>query len=225
MHFEVLVEDRSGALALEAILPKILGPNGSDHSWWLHPYKGIGRVPRNMSSGSEPAKRILLENLPRLLCGYGRSLDRQLNAVIVAVDLDDRDCMAFKQELLDVLKVCNPAPETLFRIAIEESEAWLLGDRDAVMAAYPDARRAVLDRYFQDAICGTWEVLADAVHPGGAVRLKPLGYPAAGAAKCEWAEKIAPHMDVERNRSESFQVFRDGVRRLAEGSHQDPPPH
>ena len=178
-----------------------------------------------MSSGSEPAKRILLENLPRLLRGYGRSLDRQLNAVIVAVDLDDRDCMAFKQELLEVLKVCNPAPETLFRIAIEESEAWLLGDRDAVVTAYPKARRAVLDRYHQDSICGTWEVLADAVHPGGAVRLKPLGYPAAGAAKCEWAEKIAPHMDVERNRSESFQVFRDGVRRLAEGSHHDPSAH
>ena len=140
------------------------------------------------------------------------------SAVIVVVDLDDRDCMAFKQELLDVLRVCNPAPVTLFRIAIEESEAWLLGDRDAVAAAYPNARRAVLDRYVQDSICGTWEVLADAIHPGGAARLKQLGYPVTGAAKCDWAEKIAPHMVLERNRSESFRAFCDGVRRLAGGA-------
>ena len=40
-------------------------------------------------------------------------------------------------------------------------------------------------------------------------------YPGAGKAKHEWARRIAPHMDVDRNRSKSFQVFRDGVRRLA----------
>ena len=225
MHFEVLVEDRSGALALEAILPKILGPNGSDHSWRLLPYRGIGRLPRNLTAGGDPAKRILLDNLPRLLRGYGRSLRHMPAAVVVVVDLDDRDCMAFKQELLDALDACRPAPTTLFRIAIEEGEAWLLGDRDAVVAAYPEAKTAVLDHYDQDSICGTWEVLADAVHPGGAARLKRLGYPAAGAAKRDWAEKIAPHMDMERNRSGSFQVFRDGVRRLAEDPPHNPPPH
>ena len=41
-------------------------------------------------------------------------------------------------------------------------------------------------------------------------------YPGAGKAKCEWARRIAPHMDVDRNRSKSFQVFRDEVRRLAD---------
>ena len=34
-------------------------------------------------------------------------------------------------------------------------------------------------------------------------------------AKCEWAGRIARHMDVDGNRSPSFQVFRDGVRDLA----------
>ena len=32
-------------------------------------------------------------------------------------------------------------------------------------------------------------------------------------AKCEWAGKIAPHMDVDQNKSKSFQVFRDGIRK------------
>ena len=218
MHYEVLVEDGSGSIALDCIMEEILGENGSPHSWRIHGYKGIGRIPKNLRGVTDPKKRILLDRLPKILRGYGRSLKDigDLAAVVVVVDLDDRDCMAFKRELLDLLNACNPRPRrTLFRIAIEESEAWLLGDRGAVKAAYPDAKDPVLDRYVQDSICGTWEVLADAVHPGGSAQLKASGYPATGAAKCEWAENIAPHLDVDRNRSRSFQVFRDGVTTLA----------
>ena len=221
MHFEVLVEDRSGSVALDCILEKILGPNGSVHSWKIHAYKGIGRIPRNLRDVTDREKRILLDRLPKLLRGYGRSLKSlsQPAAVVVVVDLDTRDCRVFKQELLDLLNACRPRPRTLFRIAIEESEAWLLGDRAAVKAAYPGAKDSVLNGYVQDSICGTWEVLADAVHPGGSARLKASGYPETGMAKCEWAEKIAPHVDVDRNRSRSFQVFRDGVKALVQAGH------
>ena len=94
-------------------------------------------------------------------------------------------------------------------------EAWLLGDRDAVKAAYPNARNAVLNRYVQDSICGTWEVLADAIYRGGSAQLQRVGYPEEGRAKSEWAKQIARKMNVDRNRSKSFQVFRDAVRDLA----------
>ena len=40
VHLEVLVEDRSGSIALEIILEKILGKNHSEHSWKIHPYQG-----------------------------------------------------------------------------------------------------------------------------------------------------------------------------------------
>lgn len=214
MHFEVLAEDRSGSIALDHVLKKILGPNNAAHSWRVHPYRGIGRIPKDLRSGKDPKKRLLLDRLPGILQGYGRSLpDVGPAAVIVVVDSDARDCRAFKRELLHVLDACNPRPRTLFRIAVEESEAWLLGDRDAVKAAYPGARDSVLDGYVQDSICGTWELLADAIHPGGSPALGK--WPASGQAKCEWAERIAPRMDVDRNRSRSFQVFRDGVRKLA----------
>ena len=215
MHLEVLVEDQSGSIALENILEKILGENDSEHSWRIHPYKSIGRIPRRLSPKSDPRKRILLDRLPGILRGYGRSLADH-SAVVVVVDLDDRNCMEFKQELLAVLDGCAPSPRTLFGIAIEESEAWLLGDRAAVREAYPEAKVPVLDSYEQDSICGTWERLADAVHPGGSIRLRKSGWPEAGKAKCEWAGRIAPHMEPDRNRSKSFQVFRDGVRSLAE---------
>lgn len=214
MHFEVLVEDESGRIAVDIVLGKIFGANRSRHSWRMHGYKGLGSIPRNLRNRSDPAKRILLDRLPDLLRGYGKSLNGP-SAVVVVVDLDRRNCVEFKHELLEVLQNCNPRPTTLFRIAIEEIEAWLLGDQDAVKAAYPRARVAVLDRYEQDGICGTWEVLADAVHRGGSTQIKKDGWLAAGNAKCEWARNIAPHMDPDRNRSPSFRAFRDGVRRLA----------
>lgn len=214
MHFEVLAEDQSGRLALEIILEKILGPNSAEHSWRIYSYQGIGHIPKNLHTVPNPNRRLLLEHLPRLLRAYGKSLPDS-SVVIVVVDLDNRDCMMFKQQLLNFLQACNPPPRVLFRIAIEEGEAWLLGDRRAVKAAYPRAKISVLDNYAQDSICGTWEILADAVHTGGASGLKKLGYPETGKAKCRWAREIAPHMNVENNQSESFQVFRDGVRKLA----------
>ena len=214
MHFEVLVEDLSGSIAVGHILEKLLGANYADHSWRMHPYKGKGQLPNNPYEARNPKNQQLLDNLPMLLRGFGKSLD-DFSSVVVVVDLDDDDCLKFKQNLLNLLNACNPRPNALFRIAVEEAEAWLLGDRAAVKAAYPTAKDAVLNSYVQDSICGTWEVLADAVHSGGSAHLKALGYPPAGIAKCEWARDIAPHMEVDNNKSKSFQVFRDGVWTLA----------
>ena len=84
--------------------------------------------------------------------------------------------------MLEVLEAYNPRPATLFRIAIEEIEAWLLDDRNAVKAAYLRAKIAVLDRYEQDGICDTWEVLAAALHRGGSAQIKKDGWLAAGNA-------------------------------------------
>jgi len=221
MHFEILVEDKSGKIALKSILEKILRPNGQDHSYTIHSYKGIGRIPKDLRGTTDPQKRIFLDRLPKLLRGYGKSLQDFPAAVVVVVDLDDKDCLVFKQEMLDVLDDCNPQPTTLFRIAIEEGEAWLLGDRNAVKFAYPRVNEQVLNAYEQDSICGTWEKLADAVYPGGSQELKQLGWPHTGQIKCEWANNIAPYLDVENNQSRSFQVFRDGIINLIQGAPGD----
>jgi len=216
MHYEILVEDASGKIALNYILAKILGPVGQDHTYKIISYKGIGRIPRNLKGKTDPQKRILLDRLPQLLRGYGKSFQHISAVVVVIVDLDDKDYLMFKQEMVDILNSCNPQPKTLFRIAIEEGEAWLLGDRNAVKSAYPRAKDQLLNGYLQDSICGTWEILADAIYPGGSQKLKRLGWPHVGQAKCEWAKNIAPHLDVESNRSNSFQVFRDGIKSLSE---------
>jgi len=215
MHFEILVEDASGKIAMENIIEKILGENYQKHSYRIISYKGIGRLPKDLRGKTNPQKRILLDRLPRILSGYGKSLPRDSSTVIVVVDLDDKDCMVFKNELLKILDTCNPAPNTLFRIAIEEGEAWFLGDKNAVKKAYPNAKRGILNSYIQDSICGTWERLADAIYPGGSTALKKVGWPHIGQTKCIWAEKISPYMNIDANESKSFQVFKDGLRRIA----------
>ncbi len=212
MHFEILVEDLSGKIVLEAVTGRILGAN---HTTRVISYRGIGRIPENLRGTSDPRRRILLDRLPRLLGGYGRSLRGFSAAVVVVVDLDNKDCIDFKQKMLDVLDACNEKPTTLFRIAIEEIEAWLLGDSEAIRAAYPNARVQILNGYVQDSVCGTWETLADAIHPGGSQRLKKMGYPHVGRVKCDWAANIARHLDPDHNLSRSFQVFRDGLQNLA----------
>jgi hypothetical protein len=213
MHLEVLVEDQSGGILVEKILNKINENHGQLFTFRTHRYKGSGKIPHGLLSQLNPQKRVLLDRLPALLRAYGRSLDNN-NAVIVVIDNDTKDCREFKNELLSILATCNPTPNTAFCIAIEEMEAWLLGDRTAVEAAYPSMKVRALDHYVQDNICGTWELLADAICREKASGLKKLGYPEIGRRKCEWAERIAPLIDLERNSSESFQYFVRKVRQF-----------
>jgi hypothetical protein len=212
MHIEVLVEDSSGARLLEILLPRIIGTQGNPHTWRVHPYKGIGRIPKGLSSKADPAKRALLDQLPRLLQGYGKTPGT--DAVAVVVDNDSRDSQAFLLELTNLLKHCNPAPTTLFSLAIEEMEAWLLGDSNALLTAFPRAKKEILARYKQDSICGTWELLADAIHKGGRSAIQGAGWPTAGEMKHEWVKQIGIHMDVNNNASNSFCEFRDRLRKL-----------
>ncbi|MCG5499653.1 DUF4276 family protein [Ectothiorhodospira lacustris] len=213
MHIEILVEDSSGQMLLETLVPKILGAQGDPHTWRIHFYKGIGRIPKNLNAGGDPAKRILLDQLPKLLRGYGRTPG--IDAVVVVLDSDRRDCVDFLAELKALAAGCNPAPNTLFRIAVEEMEAWYFGDRQALLTAYPRAKTDVLNRYQQDSVCETWERLADAIYPGGSAAIKKAGWPLPGQVKHEWAEKIGPLLEPDQNISPSFGKLRDGLRRLA----------
>lgn len=212
MHIEFLVEDSSGERLLSQLLPQILGEQGVPHTWRLKAYKGIGRIPPGLSAKADPAKRMLLDQLPRLLQGYGKTPG--IDAVVVVVDSDRRDCKDFLHELKLLAEGCNPVPRTMFRLAIEEIEAWYLGDRAALLNAYPRAKREVLDRYVQDSVCNTWELLADAVHVGGTAAIKKAGWPLPGQVKHEWAEKIGPLMNLHHNESPSFCKFRDGLSRM-----------
>lgn len=212
MHIEVLVEDSSGAALMKHLMPKLLGEQVDSHTWRVHAYKGIGRIPKKMVMHTDAAKKTLLDNLPRLLEGYGRTPG--YDALLVLVDTDDRDVAVFQRELKQVFEQCPNAPQTVFGLATEEIEAWYFGDKVALLAAYPRADKKVLNKYQQDAVCGTWEMLADALIKGGAEAIKRQGFYKAGEFKHECAQRIGPLMDVTKNQSPSFELTRQGVANL-----------
>ena len=199
MHFEFLVEDKSGAKSMEILLPKLLKDTST---YKIRSYKGLGHLPKDLRPKSDAAKRILLDQLPRLLSGYGKV--PHSGTIIVICDLDKRNREQFLVELHGVLNACNPKPEAYFCLAIEEFEAWYLGDLAAIRKAYPKAKDNILNEYKNDSICGTWELLADAVFKGGSKGLIKQGRQAIGKQKSIWADEISPHMVVDRNISPSF---------------------
>ena len=199
MHFEFLTEDQSSGKAMEILIPKMLG---DDITYRVHPYKGIGHIPKGLTPKSDANKRILLDQLPRLLNGYGRN--PHCGIIVIICDLDDNNKEQFLSELRGVLDACVQKPKALFCLAIEEFEAWYLGDMDAVRKAYPKAKNRILNEYKNDSICGTWELLADAVYKGGHRALAKKGWMGVGEQKSIWAETISPHMDVNANKSPSF---------------------
>jgi hypothetical protein len=227
MHFEVLVEDRSGKKMLDILLPRLIGEG---HTFRVIAHGGVGRIPRDLRDPKELSKRTLLNKLPGMLRAYGKiyrlppagegASPDPAAAVILVCDLDDRCRKAFREEVLRILDQCDPRPEARLCFAVEEGEAWFLGDPDAIMKAYPRAKGAVLASYENDSVCGTWEKLADAIFPGGRQALKRKEWPAIGAEKFRWAEAIAPHMDADRNTSPSFRHFRDKVRELIGSSEE-----
>ncbi len=211
MHFEFLMEDQSSARAMEILIPKLLGRNVTHK---IHSYKGIGRIPKGLQPKTDANKRILLDRLPHLLRGYGKI--PHYGHIVIICDLDDRDKATFLSELYQLLDSCDPKPDAIFCLAIEEFEAWYLGDLAAVRKAYPHAKENILNGYENDSICDTWELLADAVYKGGSKALNDRGWQAVGEQKSIWARTISPHMDVEHNASPSFQDMRSRLRNIAD---------
>jgi len=217
MHFELYIEDISGKELLEILVPKII--SSSNSTFRAYHYKGIGEIPKDLHKSPDPKKQLLLNKLPAILRSYGKWSIPDALTVIVVVDCDKRDCLTFKQELLNVLNNCEPKPFAFFRIAIEEIEAWLLGDKAAIKKAYPKMNQREYAEYKQDYVCGTWEKLADITLSRDVAKyLKNpnTAYFDIGRQKIEWMQKIGANMDINNNSSPSFNCFKRKLQELAE---------
>lgn len=141
--------------------------------------------------------------------GFDKSLRNIPAVIVVVIDNDDRNTEDFLTELKQVSHNNSINIDHVFCIAVEEVEAWILGDEKAILKAYPSAKLLHLRTYVQDSICGTWEVLADVIYPGGVLKLKKdcSTYIEIGKYKNEWAKNIGNHMDIRHNNSPSFQYF------------------
>lgn len=127
---------------------------------------------------------------------------RQTDTKFVIVrDQDSADCIQVKQALQ---KLAAPyGKPVLIRIACRELESWYFGDLKAVSQAYGmDVQGLSQKRKYRipDAMGNPKEEFR---------KLFPKHQQLSGA------RKIAVHMDVDHNTSESFRCFVSGVRRFA----------
>lgn len=211
MFFQFLIEDKSTEILVEHIMEKITGLYpGCVISWNKKSFKGIGHIPKK-GNILERKTGMLLNDLPMYLRGFDKAYRDMKNTVLVLVmDNDQREPGQFRKELKELSRNHMILMDHVYCIAVKEMEAWLLGDVKAIEQAYPDMKRAALRDYEQDGICDTWEVLANAIYPGGLAKLKKKAagaYSEIGKMKQEWADKIGEALHLEENISPSFQYF------------------
>lgn len=207
MYYQFLIEDQSTTILVETIMERIHSKN-PDITFKCNSFKGSGTyIKRKTAKETKTGK--LLNDLSAILPGISKSLRGFPAVIMVVLDNDTRNTEDFRSVLNGIAEEHMIDTDYVFCIAVEEMEAWLLGDEAAILAAYPSAKLQPLRKYKQDSICGTWEVLADVVYPGGAAKLKrdsPTYYEI-GKQKIEWAQNIGAYMHLEQNKSPSFNYF------------------
>jgi hypothetical protein len=209
MFIQFLIEDESSGKLIDAIMCKY-------NAETTHPsveydkktYKGIGAPPKGKAAINAKSE-LLLAELPKRLSAYNVSLKSKGRAAIfIVLDNDDHNTDAFRSDLEKIPTRYGISIDHVFCIAIEEIEAWLLGDIDAVREAYPEYAGRVSARhtdYVQDSICGTWEFMDKLLRMKNPPKTKSTYE--VGKKKSEWAEKIGAYLKIRNNQSPSFQYF------------------
>jgi len=200
MHLEFLLEEPSAEAFFTGFLPRVV-PSGT--TWNLFPFQG---------------KANLLAKLESRLTGYSSWLPDDWRIVVV-VDEDRSDCVVLKKQLeaaalsaglLTKSKARGVPFQVLNRIAVEELEAWFLGDVEGLGIAYPGIPASLGNRAnFRDPDAvpgGTWEAIERV--------LQRAGHFPGGLGKIELARTMGEHLDASRNRSRSFQCFMEGLKAL-----------
>jgi hypothetical protein len=122
---------------------------------------------------------------------------------VVVQDRDKADCIAFKQSLLDL---CHEAgrPDTLVRIVCQELEAWYIGDLGALSQEYQKASllHKKSQKRFRD---------PDSIDKPSLVLKKILPT----FQKLSGARRMGECLCLGSNKSNSFVIFIDGVKRVA----------
>lgn len=199
LHFEIFLEEPSAEAFIMESWPRI---RPAEATCQTHAFQG---------------KQELLAQLPGQLKAMARWIPDNFR-IVVLLDEDRQDCAALKKTLehmsheagLGTLTAPGTGARVANRIDVEELEAWMLGDPQALRAAFPNLtatfeKGAALRN--PDAIKGgTWEALERL--------LKKSGYYMGGLAKVDCARNVAAHIDPDRNVSRSFKVFHSGLHRL-----------
>lgn len=214
MHYQFLIEDISGSVLIQQVMDKFIAQHAErqDITFDCKSFRGIGGFKNIRPSIDTVKTNKLLNDLPIYLKGFDDVYKTYTNyptTIFIVLDNDKRNVDEFRSQLENISHQNLISTDHVFCIAVEEMEAWLLGDIPALQTAYPRARHNILNSYVQDSICGTWEKLADSIYTGGYAKFKrdcPT-YKEIGRCKSEWALAIGKQMNIHNNSSPSFNFF------------------
>ncbi len=162
-------------------------------------------------------KEHLLKSLPERLKTYRQWIPDDWR-IIVLVDEDRADCHELKAYLeraaheAGFVTKSSASPNEDFqvvnRLAIEELEAWFFGDIEALHTAYPRIPKTLqYQRKYRN---------PDAIPGGTSEALENLliqkKYFKERISKPTVARNISQFMEPNRNKSESFQMFVEGLK-------------
>lgn len=202
MQVDFLVEELSAKAALEQLLPRLL-PTGCTYR--IRVFEGW---------------QDLMSDLKVVLQGYHRRIAREGETNLRVVVLLDGDGVCQRRKVAlearavaaGLLTKSTAGPGQVFhvlnRVAVQELEAWWLGDRQAIMAAY----NGVKPHHFK----GTDPNPDNPLKPNDALWevLKKGRHFLTGKRKTQWAADIGRHLDPARNTSTSFRYFCAGLAAL-----------
>ena len=183
-----LVEEPSAEQMLDALMPRLLEATGNSDNvaYQILPFQGKSDLEKRLS------KRI-------------RGWKRPTSAFVVIRDQDSGDCRVVKERLL---QLCQEAgkPDCLVRIACHELESFYLGDLAAVEAGLSlnglSQRQRQKKYRAPDSVASPSREL---------IRITGKRY-----QKVAGSRAISRHLDLDNNKSHSFNVLIEGIKRLIE---------
>lgn len=141
-------------------------------------------------------KNSLLKSIPIKLKAWNMPDTK----FVIVHDQDSNDCIDIKNKISELCRPYNR--DVLIRIVCRELESWYFGDIQAVEKAYgKNLNRIKNSNKYRDP--------DEIIDPKETIkRWVPE------LTQVDGASRISKYMDIENNRSHSFNVFIDGVRKM-----------
>ncbi|NJO92961.1 MAG: DUF4276 family protein [Chloroflexia bacterium] len=182
---EILVEEPSMRNFLNELLPKIL-PEGYilNGNCFIRAHQG---------------KHDLQKSIPRKVIAFQHQSTPY--KVIIVQDQDSNDCKVLKSHLQSLIVDNSPVP-VLIRIVCRELESWYIGDMKAISMVYSGFKA---ERYIN------WAKFRIPDNCNASDELRKLiptfqkGYA---------SKEISRYIDIDNNKSESFNQFVSGIKRF-----------
>ncbi len=173
----VFTEEASAKKVFDIIIPKIISDGVS---FRVYPHQGKQDLEKAIKDTVPP-----ISNIPG-------------SRILITRDQDTGDCKEVKQIIEEKIGLrCNC--RYMIRIACKELEAWYLGDLNAIRKAFPRFRP---DQYVHKS---DFRNVDNITNPDKyLLRIIPEFKKRSSLPKLQVSEAIAPHLDIRKNMSKSF---------------------